>query len=354
MFTIDQVDRQALRNLVDNAGELDIDVAALLRQLGINRALKEVRAGQHISFEEYLRLQRALTVAIRRGIHQCVGQNAFTQEEYEVLFHYMLGAEDLADALARMKFFAGMFAERHGNGAIHLSIDQPSVAKLYVRIGVDAGLQQRFAGHFLREEIKLIEILAWLIGEPIELLGVELPFAPCAEVEHYLSRLRCPVRYGASGFGFLFSRALLHKPIVRSLQELRSFLRIYEAVFLESEYQERPPLDQRIERILEKQALDGSGIPSAAQLAGALNMSEATLRRRLRDAGRSFSEIKRACQLRLGKKLLAMPNRNVYDVAHQLGYQDVNAFRRAFRQASGQTPERFRRSHGAEAAEAGY
>lgn len=348
---IDKVDREVLCDLVDNAIELEVDIAALLRSLDIQRTVKELRSKQNVTFEQYLRLQRALTAEIRAAIHRRVGRRAMTQDEYEVLFHYMLGAEDLADAVARMKFFTSMFGERIGDGAIHLSIDQPSVAKLYVRIGIDAELQQLFASHFFWEHIKLIEILAWFIGEPIDLIRVELPFSPCAQIEQFIGRLRCQVSFGASGFGFYFSRALLHKPIVKSLQELQSFLRIYGAVFVSTDIYNRPPLGQRIERILEKHSLDSGGMPSATELANALNMSEATMRRRLRESGKSFSEIKRSCQMRLGKKLLVMPNQNITDIALQLGYQDVNAFRRAFRQTSGQTPEGFRKScsagHGA-------
>jgi AraC-like DNA-binding protein len=192
--------------------------------------------------------------------------------------------------------------------------------------------------------LKLIEVLSWFIGEPIDLIRVELPFAPNPDLNQFVDRFRSPVSYAASGFGFYFARALLHKPIVRSLQELQSFLRIFGAVFVKPEYQQRPALGQRIERILEKHALDSGGMPSATELANALNMSEATLRRRLREAGRSFSEIKRTCQMRLGKKLLVLPNRNITDIALQLGYQDVNAFRRAFRQSLECTPEEFRRS----------
>ena len=348
MLTIDQVDREVLGNLVDNAMGLGVDVAAMLRELNIERTPHELCNGQRIGFEEYLQLQRALATAMRVAIHNRVGQRALTQEEYEVLFHYMLGADDLAGALVRMKFFTGMFGERIGNGAIHLSIDQPSVAKLYVRNGVDPDLQQSFAGHFCWEQLKLIEVLSWFIGEPIDLIRVELPIVACAEVDQFIDRLRCPVSYGANGFGFYFARALLHKPIVRSLPELQSFLRIFGAVFVKSEQRQRAPLGQRIERILEKHALDSGGMPSATELANALNISEATLRRRLREAGHSFSEIKRSCQMRLGKKLLVIPNRNVTDIALQLGYCDVNAFRRAFRQSLGHTPEEFRRSYRAE------
>jgi AraC-like DNA-binding protein len=53
--------------------------------------------------------------------------------------------------------------------------------------------------------------------------------------------------------------------------------------------------------------------------------------------------------MRIGKKLLVQPNYDVADIAQQLGYQDVNAFRRAFRQHSGQTPEGFRKAAAAQA-----
>jgi AraC-like DNA-binding protein len=243
-----------------------------------------------------------------------------------------------------MKFFTSMIGERIGDGSIHLSIEPQQLAKLYVRIGISAALQQNFAAFFLWEQLKLFEVLAWLIGQPIELKKVELPFAACAEVDQFIGRLRCPVQYGATGYGFYFAKALLEKPVVRTLPELKSFLKIFGAVFVSEEQFNRPPLSQRIERILEKQALDHGSMPSASELANALNMSEATMRRHLQEGGNSFSEIKSACRLRLGKKLLAAPNRDVEDIAQQLGYQDVNAFRRAFRQLSGQTPEGFRKS----------
>lgn len=338
MFTIDQVDRNALQQLVDNAIAWDIDVAAICRRAGVDYTRLE-----HISFERYLALQNALNAAARHAVHSAVGQRAFSQEEYEINFHYMLGADDLGEALVRMKKFAAMLAERLGNGAIHLSTDRGQIASLYIRPGVDAETVQRFAAYFTQDNCKLIEMMAWMIGTPIPLIQLEVPFAATPALERQLQRFGCPVEHGHSGFRFFFPATLLRKPIVRSLQELKSFLKILPAVFVSGDH-DTLALDQRIERILEKQCLEVGGMPSASQLASALNMSEATLRRRLRDTGRSFSEIKQGCQLRLSKKLLSMSYRSLHEVANLLGYQDVNAFRRAFKQATGHTPMSYRDS----------
>jgi|GEM_PF-3240284 len=346
MLTIDQIDKEALQKLIDNAQALSIDVGMVLRKVRIEQSPGQILAGDSlgIDFEQYLQLQKSLSSAIRHAIHRRVGQRALTPDEYEVAAHYMLGADDLGAALVRMRKFCSMQAERLGNGAFNLSIERAQIARLYVQVAVDLELQERFASHFVQDMYKLIEMLAWMIGEPIPLLQLEVPFAEPGDAEHELSRFRCPIHFGQSGFAMYFSSALLGKRIVRSIEELKDFLKIYQAVLLTDDQHDRPAFDQRIERILEKQCLEVGGMPSATQLAGVLNISEATLRRRLRDTGRSFSEIKQSCQLRLGKKLLSISYTSLFDVAQRLGYQDVNAFRRAFKQATGHTPVGFRDS----------
>jgi AraC-like DNA-binding protein len=101
---------------------------------------------------------------------------------------------------------------------------------------------------------------------------------------------------------------------------------------------------QRVERILEKQCREIGGMPSAAELAATLNISVATLRRRLGENGSSYSQIKHDCQLRLGKEFLARPYKKLLEVAQRLGYRDANAFRRVFKKATGQTPVDYHKS----------
>lgn len=342
MFTIDQVDREALRVRFDTARALAIDLDAILGSLSIRRSLREVRAGYGMSAEQYLRLQQRLSEAICAALHAQSGIRVLSAEENEIVYHYMLGAADLCSALERMGRFAAMLRERLGTFGVELDDTGAASARLSIDIGFGADIRQRFAAYFCQQYCKLIESLAWMIDRPIALHRLEVPFLAEHLSETSVGRFNCPVSYGHARFGFYFERSLLRAPIVRSPADLHSYLRTLPAVL--AEQGEIDDFGERVERILEKQCLEIGGMPTAAELAALLNISVATLRRRLNDRGRSYSEIKRDCQLRLSKQLLAKPYKKLFEVAQQLGYSDANAFRRVFKQATGQTPVDYHRS----------
>lgn len=342
MFTIDQVDREALRVRFDTARALAIDLEAILRKLGIRRSLREVRAGYGMSAQQYLLLQLRLGEAISDALYTQSGVRPLSQEENAIVYHYLLGAVDLRDALQRMARFAGMLRERLGDFRIALDVDGGS-ARLSVHIGFDEQVRQRFAVYFCQQYSKLIESLAWMIDASIALRAVELPFGYsdalassaqrfCRLAEHGV----CALEYGRDAFVFYFDSALLDAPVVRSVADLESYLKTLPAVL--SGQIDADDFGQRVESILEKQCLEIGGMPTAAELAATLNISAATLRRRLGESGRTYSQIKRDCQLRLGRELLARPYKKLLEVAQRLGYRDVNAFRRVFKKATGLTP----------------
>jgi AraC-like DNA-binding protein len=341
MFTIDQVDREALRVRFDTARALSIDLDPILTELRIRHSLREVRAGYGMTSEQYLQLQLRLSEAIRDALHEQSGVRSLSQEENAIVYHYLLGAADLRAALQRMGRFAGMLRERLGDFRITCDVEQDS-ARLHVHVGIDAQVRQRFAVYFCQQYSKLVESLAWMIDTPIALRAVDLPFQHTEGLASSVERFDCPVRYGHEAFVFYFDRALLDAPIVRSIADLESYLATLPAVL--SGHGEADDFGQRVERILEKQCREIGGMPSAAELAATLNISVATLRRRLGESGGSYSQIKHDCQLRLGKEFLARPYKKLLEVAQRLGYRDANAFRRVFKKATGQTPVDYHKS----------
>lgn len=341
MFTIDQVDREALRVRFDTARALAVDVDAILGALQIRRSPREVRAGYGMTADQYLQLQSRLGAAICDALYAQSGVRPLSQEENAIVYHYLLGAADLRGALQRMGRFADMLRERLGPFRVEFDVAGETV-RLAVDIGFDESIRQRFAVYFCQQYSKLVESLAWMIDRPIALRAVDLPFAHADELASSAGRFDCPVRYGHDAFVFHFDAWLLDAKVVRSIADLESYLRMLPAVL--TGHGEADDFGQRVERILEKQCLEIGGMPTAAELAAALNMSVATLRRRLGDSGRSYSEIKRDCQLRLSKELLAKPYKKLFEVAQRLGYRDANAFRRVFKKATGQTPVDYHRS----------
>src|SRR5690606_38860393 len=83
-------------------------------------------------------------------------------------------------------------------------------------------------------------------------------------------------------------------------------------------------------------------LPSLA-LAKRMNMSPATLRRRLRAAGTCFRELRDACRRRVGLELLEHSELTVEELADQLDFCDSDAFRAAFHKWVGMSPTEFRR-----------
>ena len=114
-----------------------------------------------------------------------------------------------------------------------------------------------------------------------------------------------------------------------------------------------PPLAAALEEL---QALDSvgaqvkmalrrtlaSGRPDVGQVARDLGMSERTLQRRITEEGSSFRSLLLEARRALGHQLLSMPDCDIQEVAFLLGYQDVTAFHRAFKEWEGVSPARWR------------
>ncbi|HIE90046.1 MAG: AraC family transcriptional regulator ligand-binding domain-containing protein [Nitrospinaceae bacterium] len=89
-------------------------------------------------------------------------------------------------------------------------------------------------------------------------------------------------------------------------------------------------------------SLTGDYIPTEADIAQALNISTRTLMRQLRVHDTSYRALKNAVLKKEAIHKLGSTQMSVESIALQLGYKDVNNFRRAFKQWCGYTPSQFR------------
>lgn len=83
-------------------------------------------------------------------------------------------------------------------------------------------------------------------------------------------------------------------------------------------------------------------LPGMREMARALSLSERSLRRRLAEEGRSYSEILHESRLLLARQLLADPTRTLQQVAFDVGFASPEAFHHAFKRWTGQSPAAFR------------
>ena len=83
-------------------------------------------------------------------------------------------------------------------------------------------------------------------------------------------------------------------------------------------------------------------MPAAEEIARLYNMSISTLRRRCREGGESYKEIRERCLLELACEWLRSSQLDVEDVALKLGFGDGRSFRRAFKRWTGISPSEYR------------
>lgn len=80
-------------------------------------------------------------------------------------------------------------------------------------------------------------------------------------------------------------------------------------------------------------------------VANICNMSKRTLQRKLEDTGTSYSRLLDLAHFKYASRMLKDSDINVTDIAHQLGYNDMSHFCRAFRRITGVTPSEYRVQH---------
>jgi AraC-like DNA-binding protein len=104
------------------------------------------------------------------------------------------------------------------------------------------------------------------------------------------------------------------------------------------------PGDSTLERALRARLRDAlaQGRADAACMAVLLGVSERTLQRRLRDLGRSFSDVVEDFRREESVRLLATRDLDLIEVASRLGYAEQTSFTRAFRRWTGTTPGAWR------------
>ena len=87
----------------------------------------------------------------------------------------------------------------------------------------------------------------------------------------------------------------------------------------------------------------GERTPGIGDIAVILGMSSTTLQRQLKEIGITYNDILRSAREELALHYMKNSDMPLTDVALCLGYSELSAFSRAFRNWTGMSPHRFRR-----------
>ena len=106
---------------------------------------------------------------------------------------------------------------------------------------------------------------------------------------------------------------------------------------------EQQTVAERVSRQLQKLE---SNLPPLEEVAARLNMSVATLKRRLKAEGVSYQQLKDEQRERQACRWLDEGRLTVDQIADRLGYSDASNFAKAFKGWTGQTPSAYRQGSG--------
>lgn len=237
-------------------------------------------------------------------------------------------------------------ALREGFAYYHLLIDD-----FVPRLAVQGGQAQlrfvprRAPDGRLDYAIKAFMLLSfgaasWLVARRIPLQGVDYTSGHGTADSSRVYQV--PVRGGQSSVGLSFEAHWLELPVVQSPQSLREFLAGAPANLI-VKYRDSSNLTDRIRRLLRKSL--GGDMPSLEDVGASLAVTPQTLRRRLREEGRGFQQLKDETRRDAAIDYLLHTPWPLPDIAERVGFSEASTFHRAFKQWTGVAPGEYRLEH---------
>jgi AraC-like DNA-binding protein len=328
---------QQVHSVLLGAGQRGIDPAPLLARAGIAPALLASPLAR-VSQQQYAMLLRALRRALRDELWGLTSR-PLRPGSFGQCMKQLVGCSTLGDAL------------RTGFAFYDLLIDD-FVARLWVQ-GELAHVHfvlRRPGDARLDYAVKAFMLFtfgsaSWLVARRIPLLGIDYTagLQPTETSRVY----QAPIRHGQPHVGLTFDAHWLDLPVVQSPQSLHEFLAGSPANLI-VKYRDTSSLTDRIRRLLRKRL--GDELPSLEEVGDALAVTPQTLRRRLREEGRGFQQIKDELRRDASIEYLLHTQLPLLDIANKVGFSEASTFHRAFKGWTGVAPGEYRHSHADSAA----
>jgi len=320
-----------LQTLAEVVAGKGIEPQSLCRGLGFD--VEDLQdPSQRISYRQAVAMiQRALKAVPNQGLGLWVGaQNVLGT--LGLLGHVLSLCKTLRDA-----FEIGVRHQHTSGGIVVSSVD---VVGDQIYLDVECRLPFADVQVFAVEEFyaSLLVYGRALVGEAFKPIAVEFVHAAPDYVDEYRRLLGPDVRFGCLHNRMLIDAQWLdvNLPNHHSLA-LRQAVKLLE---LEAAQVHRKlDLIQAVERAIARDLSRGSHIE---KIAGDLNMSSRTLRRRLTEHSLTFEALLEQVRQARTISLLANPDMSIERITEEVGYSDVRSFRRAFKRWTGKSPSVWR------------
>lgn len=150
-----------------------------------------------------------------------------------------------------------------------------------------------------------------------------------------------PVRFGRRTNAIAFHRSSLNT----RMPEQDPYLFSVVEHFLKSRHGSRGDIGDFTTVVCNQiKLILGDTTPGQTEIARILGLTKSRFRRELKKHGLAFQDLLRAARQDLALHYMNDPDMPLTDVAYSLGYSELSAFSRAFRNWTGMSPQRYRRT----------
>jgi len=308
-----------------------LDVAALLDESGLEAA----SVGDPDSRFPTERVSLLWQLAVARSGNPAIGlanSNVAKPASFDLVGYAMMSSPHLLGILERLSRYVAIVSD-----AASLAVaehDEGYRMTLELSGGGRPVPRQRF-------EFDLMTILSfcrWVTNRDLRPLALELRFPPPADLRPYQEAFKCTLRFGAPVNALLFAGADVMNPLPTAHPLLA---RMHER--LASEHLQRldhAPISRRARAAIIGRLPDGE--PGRSDVAGALEMSERSLQRRLQAEGTTFLRLLDDTRRELAQQYLGQTDVSVAEAGFLLGFADQSSFFRAFRRWFEISPRQYR------------
>ena len=308
----------------------NVDIKSLLQRSGIlEDVLHEPKA--RVTAKQYATLIQNIWLEMQDE-YMGLGKEVSPLGSFAMMCHAVIHCPTLEKAFRRAYRFYGLF--------LHLPEITLEVDGEYATIKVDES-KLNDPDHFLIESILVIwhRFGSWLIGRRIRLMDAHFKFSPPVNHHEYQSIFYCDIHFNSDFTGIRFPIKFLQAKLTQNETTLKQFLKQSPADLLA-----RP--DEGNSLVAQIRAIIGSDLstelPNFEYVAQELHTSAQTLRRRLKEEGLTYQELKD--QLRRDSALyyLERGDLSIQEVAEKLGFSEPSTFHRAFKKWTNMTPGAYR------------
>lgn len=320
-------------------------VIAAAERLGVESPQLLAAAG--IAADELVRERWPIDHITRlwRAAERCTGDSGFGLKagtlvgpaSLNVVSFLLQSSATLREALAQLQKYQRLISD--GGRFQMLAGENASWVVYHPRQG-----ELAFSPHQIEAVLAAVVSFArWVAGTPVQPRKVQCSHAQLGPLPGYRQIFGCPIEFEQAFNGLLLDNTLLDQPLPQADAQLTQLHELHATTQLAALCDETtaPYLRTWLKAHL------GPNLPTRAQAARALNLSERTLARRLHAQGCHYEGLLDEVRRDAALHAVAHTPRPLAEIAHSLGFAEVSTFYRAFRRWTGLPPARWRKQQAA-------